>query len=309
MRSSRYRPSPHSPQPRRFSPRLGAASLVLVGLIIGLLGALYYAWIEQPVVYVAASPARLNEEFMSEYILLVSQGYAATGDWEKAQQRLAALDDPELANTVALQLDSNLRTGKSAAVMGNLAILARRLGVNNTAVAFFDPQTVGTITPSPTAQSATSTSTLIPSPTATQQPTRTSLPTKTPTSRPSPTVVPIFRLLRQEQVCEPREPAPRIEVVVLDAFLEPAPGVEAIIAGEGVNDHLITGFKPELGLGYGDFDMEPGVSYSVVLAGGSPTVSGLRVETCVEAEGGLAGGWRLTFQNTDVPQETPEPDG
>jgi hypothetical protein len=309
MRSSRYRPSPHSPQPRRFSPRVGAASLVLVGLIIGLLSALYYAWIEEPVIYVAASPARLNEEYKAEYILLVSQSYAATGDWELTQQRLAALDDPEVANTVALQLENYLRTGKPASVMRNLAILARRLGVNNTAVAFFDPQTVGTITPSPTVQNATPTSTLIPSPTVTRKPTSSPRPTLTPTSRPSPTLVPIYRLLRQEQVCEPRKPASRIEVVVLDAFLEPAPGVEAIIDWEAGRDHLITGFKPELGLGYGDFDMEPGISYSVFLADGSPTVSGLRVETCIEAEGGLAGGWRLTFQNTDVPQETPEPDG
>jgi hypothetical protein len=112
MRSSRYRPSHHNPQPRRFSPRIGAASLVLVGLIIGLLSALYYAWIEEPVIYVAASPARLNEEFKAEYILLVSQSYAATGDWGLTQQRLAALDDPEVASTVALQLERRVRLSR-----------------------------------------------------------------------------------------------------------------------------------------------------------------------------------------------------
>jgi hypothetical protein len=106
--------------------------------------------------------------------------------------------------------------------------------------------------------------------------------------------------LGQERVCDETAPAPRIEVVVVDAFLEQLPGVEVIVQWNEGEDHFFTGFKPELGMGYGDFQMSPEVSYSVFLVEGSPTVSGLRIEDCEAGEGGLPGGWRLSFQNTDV---------
>jgi hypothetical protein len=125
-------------------------------------------------------------------------------------------------------------------------------------------------------------------------------PTSTPTVPAQPTAVPIYRLLGQERVCDETAPAPRIEVVVVDAFLEQLPGVEVIVQWNEGEDHFFTGFKPELGMGYGDFQMSPEVSYSVFLVEGSPTVSGLRIEVCEAGEGGLPGGWRLSFQNTDV---------
>ena len=61
-------------------------------------------------------------------------------------------------------------------------------------------------------------------------------------------------------------------------------------------DNFFTGYHPEKDLGYGDFAMEVGVSYSVLLADGSPVVSGLQVENCGEEQGGLPGGWRLSNQ-------------
>ena len=73
-------------------------------------------------------------------------------------------------------------------------------------------------------------------------------------------------------------------------------------------DRFYTGFKPVQGMDYGDFTMSQDVSYTVVLAEGSPPVSGLRVEPC--AETGQPGGWRLTFQHLSyrVPTtETPQP--
>jgi hypothetical protein len=110
--------------------------------------------------------------------------------------------------------------------------------------------------------------------------------------------------LSQERVCEAQEPAPRIEVVVLDAEEEPLPGVEVIISWEGGSDRFFTGLRPDVSPGYGDFLMEPDVSYRVLLAAGSPPISGLRVEPCSQSEGGLEGGWRLTFQNVAVDEAT-----
>jgi hypothetical protein len=113
--------------------------------------------------------------------------------------------------------------------------------------------------------------------------------------------------LSQERVCEPNEPAPRIEVEVMDAVLDPLPGVEVIITWEGGSDRFFTGFRPDQGPGYGDFTMAPDISYAVTLAQGSPTISGLRIEPCSESAGGLPGGWRLSFQNLELNRPTVTP--
>jgi hypothetical protein len=78
------------------------------------------------------------------------------------------------------------------------------------------------------------------------------------------------------------------------------------VTWEGGSDRFYTGFKPELGAGYGDFRMMPGLSYAITLADGSPEISGLRLEACPS---GLDGGWRLTFQNVRVRLEVEEEEG
>lgn len=286
-------------------PPLGTASLILLGLIIGLAGSLYYAWVVSPVVYTEASPARLNDEFKSDYILLVSQSYAANGNWDKTQRRLVALDDPDIGQTVGSQLESYLREGRPAPVMQDLAVLAARLGVRSPAISVFAPDSIAFGTATPTRPPATPTVTLIPSPSLTRRPTLTPSPTATPTARPSPTAVPVFRLLSQERVCDRNGPAPRIEVIAVDAQLDPLPGAEVLVEWEGGSDHFFTGFQPEKGLGYGDFAMSPDTSYRVTMVAGGPAVSGLRVEDCEIRQGGFAGGWLITFQNTRLSNVAP----
>jgi hypothetical protein len=270
--------------------------MLLLGLILGLAGALVYAWGLQPVVYVESSPARLREEYKVEYIRLVSQSYAADGDWDRAQRRLVALNDPEIASVVGAQVEAALRDGAPADVVRNLAILADRLGASSPAVSVFLPPELAT--PTPTSEAAT----LVPSPTRTRPATNTPFPTLTPTLLPTPTPVPVYRLLRREQLCLEDEAATRIEVIVVDPFLDPLPGAEVVVRWELGEDHFFTGFKPEKGLGYADFNMEPETSYTVSMAEGSTPITGLQVVACDAGPGGLAGGWRLTFQNTDVPQ-------
>jgi hypothetical protein len=279
----------------------------MIGLIIGFAGALYYAWIIEPVSYIAASPARLSDEFKEEYILLVSQSFAADGNWEEAQRRFAELDDPEIANTVTEQLERYLRRGEPVRIMQNMAVVAERLGSRSSAVAVFVPVDVGPSIVTRTQQSALPTSTLLPTPTSTIRSTRTVPLTPTPPEKPSQTPIPVYRLLKQEKICRRNNPLPIIEVVVYDAFLEPIPGVEILVNWDGGTDHFFTGYHPDKGPGYGDFTMEPEISYTVELADGSSTAKGVQIENCGTVMGGLAGGWRLTFQNTDVQQESTEP--
>jgi hypothetical protein len=271
-----------------------AISLILFGLIVGLGGALYYAWIISPVTFTEASPARFSDEYKTDYILLVSQNFVADGDLELAQQRLSALAVPNEAQVVADLLERFVRERRPSAHIQSLAILAQNLGVEGATIALFAPTPIG---------GATATSTAIPSPTTANLPTAT--PTRSPTLTPfatippSPTIFPTstsqpnYRLLDQERVCED-EPTLRLEVVTLDALLNQQPGIEVQIQWQDGTDHFVTGFNPNQGLGYGDFTMTADTSYTVSLLEGSPEISGLRIEPC---DNGVPGGWRLTFQD------------
>lgn len=288
-------PSPLSPAS---APHLAATSLLLLGLLIGLVGSLTYAWVFAPVVYTDAAPSRLSAAAKAEYIVLISDSYAANGRWEQAEARLAALDDPALPQTVSDLLEQSLRAQRPPAEIRRLAALAQQLGIQSRAVALFAPTPLAgtavapleTHTPTPTVTATPNR----PRPTPSATPTQTPSPTPFPTFPPSPTVQPDYRLLNQERLCDPAAPAPRLEIITYDALLNELPGIEVLISWSEGSDHLFTGFKPALGQGYGDFTMQPGISYSVRLAEGSPEVSGLRIETCAS---GLVGGWRLAFQN------------
>ena len=104
-------------------PRMSGLSWLALGLGLGLVGGLLYAWLINPIVYVEASPARFNAAAQDEYIFLVSQSYAVSGDLARAQTRLAALDAPDAAARVELVLERFLREGRRAEHVASLARL------------------------------------------------------------------------------------------------------------------------------------------------------------------------------------------
>lgn len=284
--------------------RSSAAGLILLGLLIGLAGALYYAWVIAPIVYTEVDPSRFSDKYKQEYIYLVSQSYATDGDWTRAEQRLAALDAPALNELVAAQLETYLREQQEPQVIENLARLAQSLGVEGKAVALFAPTPAGPVstdTPTPVANNEP---TLVP--TETRIPSATPEASATPTASPEPTSTPRpnYRLLAQDPYCERGESISLLVVETQDALLNQLAGVEVLVTWDGGEDHFFTGFNPPLGAGYGDFEMEPGVSYTIQLADGSPEISGLRIEPCTN---GTDGGWWLTFQNLRL-RLTPTPE-
>lgn len=274
---------------RPFTPRISFTSWLFMGLLVGLGAGLYYAWIVQPIVYLQASPARLNEAAKAEYIVLVSQSYAANGNWAQAEQRLAALEDPQMATTVNQLLEQSVRQLKPVDLLRNLAALAQQLGAEGGAVPIFAPTPDVLPTPTLVAQLQT-TAVASPSPTPTAVPSHTPTPTATQVNQP--TAVFTFQLVAQEQICDSDTPG-HIQVVVENPFSQPLPGVEIHVRWANGQDRFFTGFKPENGLGYADFSMSPDLSYTAVLADGSPEVSGLRIEPCAN---GREGSWQLQFQ-------------
>lgn len=153
----------------------------------------------------------------------------------------------------------------------------------------------GSLVVSPTLQiPGTTAPTLTPRPAITRLPTRT--PTPLPTRTPTPTQGAPFVLDSLRQVCDKDLVAPLLQVEALDAAGEPVFGVEVQVQWSGGQDRFFTGLKPEIGPGYGDFTMTPGVVYLVQIAGGGQPVPDLTAPECEDSGGARYwGSWRLLF--------------
>ena len=81
-----------------------------------------------------------------------------------------------------------------------------------------------------------------------------------------------------------------------DASGQPVPGAEVIVQWNGNEDRFFTGLKPELGLGYADFVMQPGLVYTLHLSKGGEPVTDLTPNECeTAAKERFWGSWRLVF--------------
>ncbi len=237
---------------------------------------LYYAWVVNPVQFVDTAPASLRADFQADYLALVAAAYAAAGDLDRAHARLSLIPEPDPSARLAALAQQRLAAGFPEREAQALAALAAALGER----------------PPPASSPTLATG----APTASARPTRTATPRPAPTRTPTATPGAPFQLLEREQVCDRDLTQPLLIVQVEDAAGRPVPGVEVLVIWDAGQDHFFTGLKPELGSGYGDFAMEPGVNYAVKLADSLQSVTGLAAETCTATDGTtFLGSWRLAF--------------
>lgn len=301
---------------------------LLIGLALGLGLGLGYAWGLDPVQFYNTDPADLRPEHKETWILLVAAAYHQDGDLDRALSRLAGLNDPQIGQTVADLTVRNIQAGKPATRNRALAAMADALGARTDQMLIYlaTPQPTAFYTPTPMPPTPTATPPPLPTdtltPTDTPEPTDT--PTATPTTSPTPTATPTIRptltqrptatsippyyLERRQRICQTDSETPRIEIFVQTEEGAGIPGSEVWVTWEGGVDRFITGLKPEIGLGYADFDMTPNMFYAVAI--GVPTlqvVGGLRAEPCLPGEGDSPlASWRLTIVATsDVFAPTP----
>lgn len=290
---------------------------LLTGFVIGVVLGLVYAWLISPQEYQDTSPASLLPEFRDQYRAMIAAAFVANGNLPRAEARLALLGDSNVEQALTEQAQRTLAEGDSPQEAQALGLLAVALGQGNTDF-LPDDESSGTpaagetsTTPQSTNNESTSAQvTLKPDSEETsitafplpddQSPqvtlsilsTATPLPTQTPTATPgSP-----FVLQNNTFVCDPNLPNPLIQVVAENSSGEPLPGQEIISNWDGGEDHFFTGLKPELGLGYADYSMTPGVVYQVRMAGGGQTVPDITAAEC-ETQGGSRywGSWLLVF--------------
>ena len=141
--------------------------------------------------------------------------------------------------------------------------------------------------------SPTVTLTLTPIATPTPTLTFTPLPTLTATA----TLAPPFVLQDQDLICDlALADHPQIQVLVVNEVGDGISGVEIIMQWVEQEEHFFTGLKPELGIGYADFDVIPQIIYTLHIAGGGQVISGLSAPECSDLSGQRYwGSWRLSF--------------
>jgi hypothetical protein len=255
-------------------------SLILLGVIIGVALGVVYGWVISPVSYTDTAPAALRADYKDQYLILIAASYAADGDLDRAGQRLAELGLADPAGEVTALAQRLAAEGKDTSAP---SALAAALGVGVAPVTLVPTATTAAI--------ATETPTL--SPTVTPFPSSTSFPTLTPTATP----VYDYVLMSRETYCNDVERLPLIIVDVVDENSQPLPGVRVSVTWAEGEDGFVTGLKPEISSGYGDFLMEVGAAYSVQIGSRTPPVTGIVASTCpAESDEPYPGAVRLVFQ-------------
>lgn len=263
---------------------MSTRALGLVSLVIGLVLGLMYAWLVDPVTFSESSPAQVTKDYREAWLLMAAEAYAQDGDWERTQVRLEALRDPNLPQTLTAVFD-HVNTGGPNAAARAVARLADRLNVHTPEMEVY---LAPIITPTPQASPT-------PRLSATPQPADTPLPAVTieqpPTLTPTATPIPDYQVIERKAICDHGKQPPQIRVFVQDVSGQSAPGKEVWITWDGGSDRFVTGLKPEINPGYGDFDMQLDQTYNIGID--KPTsvlVRDLRAEPC-ENEGHTS--WQL----------------
>ena len=267
---------------------------LLLGLLIGVVLGLVYSWGIAPVKFYDTAPNSLRPDLKDGYILLISEAYAADGDWPAAQARLAELGESDLPARVQALVEAAIAEGQPLANVRHLAALASQMGIESSAMAPFIATRGVPATPTMAVVLATFTPTAPPLPTVTPTP----LPTPLPTSTPRPTATPrlSYQLVEQQAVCLAEPIEPMLQIVVQDAAGDDLPGIAIDVTWASGSTRFYTGFKPELGRGYADMMMEPGISYAVQVAGGGELVSGIQPDLCQSSAGPRYTSTRLVFE-------------
>jgi hypothetical protein len=276
---------------RYYRPRRPISLAVLVfGLVLGIAGGLYVAWVVAPVEEVDTAPWQLNRQGQADYVAAVMLAYGHDSDLSRAVTRLLELriaGDPiqyvaELACDLA-------RTGTVAEPGGDRAIRAMMTfyqlqGRTGCADQLMPAAPVPSVTPN---LAIAATPTLPPPPTKTPTPDGFSEgPTATPTVRVAPTVAPqqAFVIVRLERFCDADFPA-LIEVYVQQTGGAPLPGQRVRARWSDGESVFVTGVKPGRGADFADFEMSPDLAYTVDMPGLSDPSEPVVSAGCIDAAG------------------------
>jgi len=282
---------------------------LLTGVLIGAVLGLLYAWLVQPVQYTHTSPASLRSDFKDQYRRLISAAFLANGDLVRAKARLDLLNDEDSYRVLAEQAQRSMAEGASFDEARAMGLLAAAIKQGAPVISPTLPPVPASPLAETTAPEAALTATLAVTLTLDGTPLPLFIPTSPSLSAtasslqapllaltPSPTPGAPFVLVNREQLCDSGLGQAQIQVLALDAAAQPVSGVEIIVTWAGGENHFFTGLQPEISVGYADFTMTPGITYTLRLAEGGQPIPGLSTSECKGADGGTyLSNWRLEF--------------
>lgn len=264
--------TPPAPQaaPRKYTrPRRPFSVIgIVIGLIVGLAGALYFAWEVSPVQEFDTELWQLREDDKAQYMVAIALAFAQDGDVNAAVARLLELRLP--GDPIQAMADTACRLATSGYVNSSSGLQAVRSmirfytlqGRSGCADALLSG--AGASTPVIEVELPTPTPSLTPPPTKTPEPLA-GLASPTPVQIIVPTSPPRsdFELVNVTTLCSTALRGV-IQVYVYEANGSTGVPGQAIRARwSGGESIFFTGLKPEMGDAYADFQMEEGQNYII----------------------------------------------
>jgi hypothetical protein len=239
--------------------------VLLIGLAVGLLLGLSYAWIIDPVRPLNAYPALLRSDYRQEWMLVAAQAYLGDGDLNLLQSRLSGLDDADLQQGLAAAI--------AAVTMGPDSQAGKRA---RTLADMFDFPLPPSLAPTPT-----------PTGGGREDAKEGSLSSA-------------YRVVNRSFACR-AWPTAHFEVVVRDSNGDGLPGTRLWLVWDEGADWAITGLIPDRGPGFADFEAQLGLRYALGIGEyGMPLLSGLAIQECGESPEGetRTGTWRIVVEQS-----------
>ncbi|MBX3081755.1 MAG: hypothetical protein KF716_08975 [Anaerolineae bacterium] len=235
---------------------------IIIGLVIGIVGALVYAWQIDPQILTNVNPAQLARDGKRNYAIAISLGWARDGDVVKAANRL---NDVGLTWTDVATFACELAKGPEAGTNGGLTAIRSMVALAETQGqrgCASDLVNIFTPTLAPTE--------IVIIPTATHVPPSSKTPTPTLDVTPTPeqplftaTPLPIGAFSVDVKTFCAAEPV--IEVLVQNVAGDGLAGMAITVQQDQLRETFFTGLKPERDPGYADYNLTPDLSYVVSL--------------------------------------------
>ncbi|MBN1429371.1 MAG: hypothetical protein JXB07_13440 [Anaerolineae bacterium] len=251
---------------------------LLFGLVIGLIGGVYYAWYLNPVSLTNVSPRQLDAEDQQTYISLVSAAYLQDTNLDRARERLKTTGAHDVISLVVSQSNMAYLGGQEFEARP-LTILAEALGGDPLGSGVF----TGTLAPTSVAvvPSATFEGVVSPTPSPTVV-TATPFPIRA-TVTPTEILIPPdtrLKLVALNPICKDDHPPGLIEIYVNDINGEGIPAIAILVEWAEQQATFFTGLKPDIDPGFADFQMEPNKTYTITLQGLAEPVYGIDSRAC-----------------------------
>ena len=262
---------------------------LLTGLIIGIFLGIFYSRNILPVSYIDTSPDSLRREDKDRLQILIASAYLSNGDLVRARARLELLGDQDISRTLTEQAQRTLAEDGASSEAQALGLLALALGEEPSGLFQSVPQQLDqpsvTLTPAgsgglvkPGQMDPTSPTNIL------QMQDEISEAVISPVAMDSISRA-TYILSSKLEVCDQSLVEPLIQIEVVDQTGNPIAGVPAKITWPGGEELFYTGLKPEKGIGYADYTLNPDFIYSLNIGENGSELSEIRPILCRNTAG------------------------